>query len=324
MNSTEFSGKAAFITGAGSGIGAATAVLLAEQGAAVALLGRRKDKLDDVAARIRQAGGRVLAVPGDVGVPSDVERAIENTVAEFGALHYGVNNASMSGYFEAVADLSIEQWNEVINVNLSGLFYSMKYEVPPILAAGGGAIVNVSSVFADRGGPTADYSSAKHAGRDGCAAAPARLERPGPGPPGGRAGRGAGRGMEGGDLARHKRTAADLGAWLVFEDESGQGLYCRSAEAVPLQYRVGGLDDLLPLGAVRCAVLPLSERALHRRPCPPQRCRGLADHRDPVMTFHLLDGDPRNGSAGSPSRPRLTTKERTRCVNAPTFSSAAC
>jgi len=163
MNSTEFSGKAAFITGAGSGIGAATATLLAERGAAVAIFGRRKDKLDDVTARIRQSGGRALAVPGDVGVPSDVERAIDNAVAEFGALHYGVNNAGMSGYFEGVADLSIEHWREVINVNLSGLFYSMKYEIGPILAAGGGAIVNVSSVFADRGGPSSDYSSAKHA-----------------------------------------------------------------------------------------------------------------------------------------------------------------
>jgi NAD(P)-dependent dehydrogenase (short-subunit alcohol dehydrogenase family) len=71
----------------------------------------------------------------------------------------------MSGYFETVADLSLEKWTEVVNVNLSGLFYSMKYEIPPMLAAGGGAIVNVSSVFADRGGPSADYSSAKHAVR---------------------------------------------------------------------------------------------------------------------------------------------------------------
>ena len=63
---------------------------------------------------------------------------IENTVTAFGALHYGVNNAGMSGYFEAVADLSIDKWDEVINVDLSGLFYSMKYEIPPILAAGGG------------------------------------------------------------------------------------------------------------------------------------------------------------------------------------------
>jgi len=163
MNSTQFSGKAAFITGAGSGIGAATAILLAERGAAVALFGRRKDKLDDVTARIRQAGGRAIAVPGDAGVPSDLQRAVDAAVAEFGALHYGVNNAGMSGYFEPVADLSPEKWHQVITVNLSGLFYSMKYEIPPVLAAGGGAIVNVSSVFADRGGPSADYSSAKHA-----------------------------------------------------------------------------------------------------------------------------------------------------------------
>ena len=163
MNSTQFSRKVAFITGAGSSIGAATAILLAERGAAVAVFGRRKDKLDDVAASIRQAGGSALAVPGDVGVPFDIERAIESTVTEFGALHYGVNNAGTSGYFESVADLSLEKWNEVISVNLSGLFYSMKYEIPPILAASGGAIVNVSSVFADRGGPSTDYSSAKHA-----------------------------------------------------------------------------------------------------------------------------------------------------------------
>jgi NAD(P)-dependent dehydrogenase (short-subunit alcohol dehydrogenase family) len=118
MNSTEFSGKVALVTGASSGIGAATASLLAERGAAVAVFGRRKDKLDDVVARIREAGGSGLAVPGDVGVPSDVERAVAAAVAEFGALHYGVNNAGMSGYFETVADLSLEKWNEVVTVNL--------------------------------------------------------------------------------------------------------------------------------------------------------------------------------------------------------------
>jgi len=69
----------------------------------------------------------------------------------------------MSGYFEPVDMLSAEKWNQVLSVNLSALFYSMKYEIPAILGAGGGAIVNVSSVFADRGGPSADYSSAKHA-----------------------------------------------------------------------------------------------------------------------------------------------------------------
>jgi NAD(P)-dependent dehydrogenase (short-subunit alcohol dehydrogenase family) len=60
-----------------------------------------------------EVGGSGLAVPGDVGVPSDVERAVATAVAEFGALHYGVNNAGMSGYFETVADLSLEKWTEV-------------------------------------------------------------------------------------------------------------------------------------------------------------------------------------------------------------------
>jgi NAD(P)-dependent dehydrogenase (short-subunit alcohol dehydrogenase family) len=165
MTSREFSGKVAFVTGASSGIGAATAILLAQRGAAVAVLGRRKDKLDDVVASIRESGGSALAIPGDVGVPSDVERAVDAAVAEFGALHYGVNNAGMSGYFEGVADLSIEKWAQVLSVNLCGLFYSMKYQIPPMLTVGGGAIVNVSSVFADRGGPSAEYSGAKHAVR---------------------------------------------------------------------------------------------------------------------------------------------------------------
>jgi NAD(P)-dependent dehydrogenase (short-subunit alcohol dehydrogenase family) len=128
---TALEGKVALVTGAGSGIGAATALLLAERGADVTLVGRRKDKLDEVVARIRAATGReALAVAGDVAVPDD---------------------------------LSTEKWNRVLGVNLSGLFHGMKYEIPAILAAGGGAIVNVSSVFADRGGPTPDYSSAKHA-----------------------------------------------------------------------------------------------------------------------------------------------------------------
>jgi NAD(P)-dependent dehydrogenase (short-subunit alcohol dehydrogenase family) len=69
----------------------------------------------------------------------------------------------MTGYFEKVDGLSLDKWNQVLGTNLFGIFYSMKYEIPHILEAGGGAIVNVSSVFADRGGPSADYSTSKHA-----------------------------------------------------------------------------------------------------------------------------------------------------------------
>ena len=142
-----FTGKVALVTGAGSGIGAATAQVLAERGAQVTVFGRRKDKLEGVVADITAAGGDALAVPGDL------ERAVAQTVERFGALHFGVDNAGMSGYFEPLDTLSVEKWNQVLGVNLSGLFHSMKYEIPAILGAGGGAIVNVSSVFADHGIP---------------------------------------------------------------------------------------------------------------------------------------------------------------------------
>jgi NAD(P)-dependent dehydrogenase (short-subunit alcohol dehydrogenase family) len=101
-------------------------------------------------------------VPGDVSRPEDVQRAVARTVAEFGALHYAVNNAGISGSFTPLPEMTVDEWRRTVDTDLSSLFYGLKYEIPAILAAGGGAIVNVSSVFADRGGPTADYSSAKH------------------------------------------------------------------------------------------------------------------------------------------------------------------
>jgi NAD(P)-dependent dehydrogenase (short-subunit alcohol dehydrogenase family) len=158
----QFEGKVALVTGAGSGMGREAALLLAERGAAVSLIGRRGDKLTDVADEITAAGGQALAVTCDVSDPEDMERAVRETVEAFGALHYAVNNAGVSGSPEAIPDISVESWNRTIGIDLSSLFYGLKYEIPAILAAGGGAIVNVSSVFADRGGPTIDYSSAKH------------------------------------------------------------------------------------------------------------------------------------------------------------------
>jgi len=158
----QFEHKVALVTGAGSGMGRDTAILLAERGAAVTLVGRREDKLAEVAAEITTAGGRALSIAGDVSKPEDVERAVARTVEAFGGLHYAVNNAGVSGSFDPLPEMSVESWNRTISIDLSSLFYGLKYEIPAILAAGGGAIVNVSSVFADRGGPTADYSSAKH------------------------------------------------------------------------------------------------------------------------------------------------------------------
>lgn len=158
----EFADKVALVTGAGSGMGRATAILLARCGAAVTLIGRREHKLADVAAEITAAGGKALAHPGDVSRPEDTERAVARTVERFGALHYAVNNAGVSGIFTPLTEMTPERWQRTIDIDLSSLFYGLKYEIPAILAAGGGAIVNVSSVFADRGGPTPEYSSAKH------------------------------------------------------------------------------------------------------------------------------------------------------------------
>ncbi|XVU28933.1 SDR family NAD(P)-dependent oxidoreductase [Actinoplanes sp. CA-054009] len=161
-----FEGKVAFVTGAGSGMGSDIAKLLAERGARVALVGRQKEPLDEVAAEIAAAGGEALVLVGDVSDIGDVERAVAATVDRFGALHYAVNNAGVSGAFRDLPDLPPDEWNSTIGINLSGVYHGMKFQIPAMLAAGGGAIVNISSVFADRGlARRAAYSASKHAVR---------------------------------------------------------------------------------------------------------------------------------------------------------------
>jgi NAD(P)-dependent dehydrogenase (short-subunit alcohol dehydrogenase family) len=159
----QFADKVALMGGAGSGMGRATALLFADRGAAVTVVGRRADPLDQVVQQIEDAGGLALAVPGDVSDAADVERAVRQTVAKFGALNYAVNNAGVAGNFVLSADMSLDDWRRVVAINLDGVFYGLTYEIPAILGSGGGAILNISSVFADRGGPTVEYSTAKHA-----------------------------------------------------------------------------------------------------------------------------------------------------------------
>ena len=120
--SDRFEGKVALVTGAGSGMGAETAKLLASRGASVGLVGRRANKLDEVVTQIKGAGGEALAITGDVSRPEAVEQAVAMTVERFGALHYGVNNAGISGYLEPLVDITVEQWQHVLSINLSGLF----------------------------------------------------------------------------------------------------------------------------------------------------------------------------------------------------------
>ncbi|MCY1649290.1 SDR family NAD(P)-dependent oxidoreductase [Streptomyces sp. NPDC012486] len=158
-----FDSKVALVTGAGTGTGAATAVLLAERGAKVVLVGRREEPLRDVEAVISGADGEALVVAADVSDAQAMRDVVAATVDRFGALHYAVNNAGIGSENHDLPDLPDEVWDRTLAINLSSIFYGMKAELPAIAASGGGAIVNVSSVYADRGLPLrAAYSASKH------------------------------------------------------------------------------------------------------------------------------------------------------------------
>lgn len=159
--SDSFAGSVALVTGAGSGIGAATAELLGQRGARVSLLGRRIERLHEVAKRIEAYGVETLSVPCDISAAAEVERAVSETVGRFGSLQHAVNCAGIPGSIAPLHEMAVEEWQEALAVNLSGVFFSMKYEIAAMLQRGGGSIVNISSVFADKGGPAA-YSAAKH------------------------------------------------------------------------------------------------------------------------------------------------------------------
>jgi A-factor type gamma-butyrolactone 1'-reductase (1S-forming) len=157
--------KVAMVTGASSGIGAAAARLFAEEGAAVVLMARRQERLETVVREITDAGGRAMAVAGDVAAADDVARAVAAAVAEFGGLHAAFNNA---GYATAGTDLhetSDAVFDRTLDVNVRGVWNCLRHQIPVMLSSGaGGAIVNTSSVAGLQAtGASAPYVAAKHA-----------------------------------------------------------------------------------------------------------------------------------------------------------------
>lgn len=155
------SGKVALVTGASSGIGEAAALALAAEGVAVAVSGRRRERLDDLVGRIEASGGRALALPGDVSVEADAARSVEDTVARLGRIDILINSAGIN---EAggIESLSIEQWRRVLDVNLMGSVHTSKAAFPHMKAQGAGDIVNISSTAGRRaGGQFAAYSTSK-------------------------------------------------------------------------------------------------------------------------------------------------------------------
>ncbi|MFK3776796.1 SDR family oxidoreductase [Agrobacterium sp. NPDC089420] len=137
--------KVAIITGASSGIGRATAKLFAAEGAAVVINARGEAALEEVAADIRQAGGRVHTVAGDAGVAETHSRLTDAAESVFGGLDIAVNNAGAVGVMKPLAEISPEEWDHVLNVNLTSAFLGARYQIPPMLMRGGGAIVFISS-----------------------------------------------------------------------------------------------------------------------------------------------------------------------------------
>jgi len=158
-----FEEKVAVVTGAGSGIGAAVSRRLAREGAEVIVADLDAGAARSVTAEIRSLGGNALDFVVDVADAGAVEKLIEFAVQKCGGLDMAVNNAGISGTRNATADYSLEDWHRLININLNGVFYCMKYEIAAMLKRGGGAIVNMSSILGSVGLPSAPaYTAAKH------------------------------------------------------------------------------------------------------------------------------------------------------------------
>jgi clavulanate-9-aldehyde reducatase len=143
--SADLSGRVAAVTGATSGIGEATALALSRAGAAVALAGRRQDRLEALAERIAAGGGRALAVPTDVADESQANAFVRRAHEELGGLHILVNNAGVM-LLGPVTGADTEHWRRMVDVNLLGLLYCTHAALPLMGEGGGGDIVNVSSV----------------------------------------------------------------------------------------------------------------------------------------------------------------------------------
>lgn len=160
----EFSGKVAIVTGGGSGIGEAIVRELAAGGARVVVADRDQAGIDRVVAAVAAAGGTASGFSLEVASAEQNAAMVDYAEKTYGGLHLAVNNAGIGGPAALTGDYPLDGWKTVIDINLNGVFYGLRYEIPAMLRSGGGAIVNMASILGSVGFATAvAYTSAKHA-----------------------------------------------------------------------------------------------------------------------------------------------------------------
>jgi NAD(P)-dependent dehydrogenase (short-subunit alcohol dehydrogenase family) len=155
--------KVVIVTGAASGIGQAIALVAAREGARLVLSDIDEHAGQEVVKQVRALGNEVLFATSDVGKPEDAQALVDQAMAHYGQLDVACNNAGIGGEPALLADYPLDAWAQVININLSGVFYGMKAQIPAMLKGGGGAIVNTASILGMVGMATAPaYTAAKH------------------------------------------------------------------------------------------------------------------------------------------------------------------
>ena len=160
----QFEGKIAIVTGGGSGIGEAIVKELAANGAKVVVADRDQTGIDRVVAAVKAAGGTATGCAIDVASAEQNAAMVAFAEKTYGGLHLAVNNAGIGGPAALTGEYPLDGWKTVMDINLNGVFYGLRYEIPAILKSGGGAIVNMASILGSVGFATAvAYTSAKHA-----------------------------------------------------------------------------------------------------------------------------------------------------------------
>lgn len=159
----DLKGKVAIVTGGGSGIGEHTAKLFAENGAKIVVSDINEEGGNRVVKDIKDKGGNAIFVKADTANHEDSKKTVDAAIKEFGKLDIAVNNAGVGGPQSKIGETEIEAWNKVIDINLNGVFYGMRYQIPAMQRNKGGSIINMASILSQVGFATsAGYVSAKH------------------------------------------------------------------------------------------------------------------------------------------------------------------